>query len=254
MKIKIDIFRVFCIFTLLMLVIGAGSTGVEAVGNDFDSFAGDELDRLQVEIIDLALESSDSLGAQRELIEDHKDFDPLADDQGLSADISGGVGLERDDDTQSMYIAPQAGLSFNYPLIDPNREVQAAQRYLAYREDQVSKVFNLEEEEKALVMSLNEELQSLIELLNEFNGQMRLLERLEERSSQLERMVESGIAEPENLWELDERIHGIETELHNLRSGQQMQINLIANNYGRGNREDMKEKLLALTDLFAVEE
>ena len=246
MKFKLKYIAILIVFMLVFTA--ASSFGASA--EDFGFFAGEEFDRLQVEIIDLALESSESLIARRDFMAEFDELDPLVSGGGLSADLSGGIGIDRDDDTRDMYLAPQAGISFNYPLVDPGEEVETMEKYLAYREDQLSQIFNLEEEERAIVSSLNNELKNLIEVFNELNGQERLLATLNERSGQLERMVESGLADPEDLWELDERINQIEIELENFRAGQQTMINLIASNYGRDNREEMKAKLLELRELF----
>lgn len=246
MKFRIKYIAILIIF---MLVLTAGNA-VKASAGDFGFFADEEFDRLQVEIIDLALDSSESLIARRDFMAELDEFDPLDKGRGLSADLSGGIGIDRDDDTSDMYIAPQAGISFNYPLVDPDQEVETMENYLSYRENQVSNIYDLEEEERAMISNLNNEIQNLIKIFNELNGQQRLLTTLNERSRQLERMVESGVAAPEDLWELDERINQIEIELENFRASQQTMINLIASNYGRNNRDEMKAKLLELRELF----
>jgi len=209
-----------------------------------------QVDRLHEEIIELAVDSSEALTARGELLAEYREVSVPEDLKSTSLDLDAGLSAGRDEDSGDYYAAPQLGLSMSYPLLAPDSELQNQQARLSFIGTRVDLIQTKEREEKELISGLNDRLDALLALVNEIAGQKRLLSTLQDRQDDLLEMVEAGMVEPDTLWELDERVSDLKIELNNLQTTRLIQLNQLARNYGRENRDQMKDKLTELTGYF----
>ncbi|MFW6386958.1 MAG: TolC family protein [Bacillota bacterium] len=230
---------IVCLTLILVLVLG----GMVAASPEVELSDRKEIDRLHENIIDLAVRSSSVLEQQRELVDVFDEVSPPDDGRDTVLDLDAGLSAARDENGGDYYASPELGFNLSYPLSDPSTRYSQQQNRLSFLADRVGEKKKLERDERELVRELNRRLESLFEQENRLTGQQKLLSTLQERRTELREMVDSGLADPDELWELDEKINEIEVEVNNLRSRRLVLINEIASNFGRDNRAEMKEML-----------
>ncbi|MFW6386926.1 MAG: TolC family protein [Bacillota bacterium] len=226
------------VLLVVLFVLGAGTVSAgEALS------ARGEVDGLHEEIIDLAVASSSALKQQQELVELYEEISAPGLGKETEIDLDAGLSAAREDDAGDYSFTPELGFNLSYPLSDPSGQYSQQQDRLSFFNERAAQKKELEKNERELVRELNQRLNTLFELENSFSGQKRLLSTLRDRRRELKEMVDSGLTEPEDLWELDEKINTVEVEVENLRNRRLILINEIARNFGRDSRGEMKKML-----------
>lgn len=207
------------------------------------------IDQLHQEIIELVVSSSDTITAQQEIVTEYNEIKDPQKGKDTSLDFSANLKGGSDEQGQ-VYAAPEVGLDFSYPLFNSGNRLDELEDKFSFFTARSRKISDLEQTEKEVINSLNDQLNELIELINQIQGQKNLLDKLRDRSEDLTKMVDKGAAEPESLWDLDERINEIEIENKNLHSRQLLLVNEIATNFGRDNKSELKDKLKQIIDFL----
>lgn len=201
----------------------------------------ERVDEIHQEIIDLVLQSSSYLQSQADLISQYESIE-FPEGKNTSLDLN--TDLEAGtDDNNNLVAVPRVGFSLSYPLSDPEGQINRIQREISLLRENINSVQKLDQMKKEMITEITSQIKDVINLVNQTRGQKKLAVKLKERSRELKDLIEAEIVQPEKLWELDERINDIKTEIANLEAGQILLVNEIANNYAASKREEIKEKL-----------
>ncbi len=208
----------------------------------------ENLNQLHQKAIFLVLESSPVIISQKDLIQEYEDLE-IYEGKEISFDIDGGIAAEYDDGFKPV---PRMGFNFSYPLFSPDREIEIQRQKITYRETLTTNIHKLENLKNEKIKNLTQQINQLTELIHQIKGKNDLLETLNQRKRRLEELVNAGIVDPENLWNLDERISELKIELNSLNTQKTYLINEIALSYAGEQWEDLKIILNEIVNYIKV--
>jgi hypothetical protein len=103
-----------------------------------------------------------------------------------------------------------------------------------------------------LISDLMLEIKEMMKLIHEIKGLNKIINSLSDNKEQLTSLIETGMAEPEKMWELDQKIIEKQTELVNSKASSNILITEITNKFGGKQKKDLRILLKELVDCYEV--
>ena len=194
---------------LLLVILSCSSL---RAGEEIAIYQGDILQ----EVIELVIEYHPLLQSQREIV---RQIELLTVPRGFleaKLKLTGGAGLQVDEDTHEAYFAPTAGLELEIPIIDPSRQREIVEKRFSLIKQQEEARQKYIQLKNSVVSQLLGQVSKLIQLENEREKVLQLNGFLDENLLTLRKQVEAGVAKQSDLWVLRERIINLRIRIDNL--------------------------------------
>lgn len=194
---------------LLLVILSCSSL---RAGEEIAIYQGDILQ----EVIELVIEYHPLLQSQREIV---RQIELLTVPRGFleaKLKLTGGAGLQVDEDTHEAYFAPTAGLELEIPIIDPSRQREIVEKRFSLIKQQEEARQKYIQLKNSVVSQLLGQVGKLIQLENEREKVLQLNGFLDENLLTLRKQVEAGVAKQSDLWVLRERIINLRIRIDNL--------------------------------------
>lgn len=202
--------------------------------------AMDQFNKLLQRALSLIMEANPLLQSQQRIIDKYKVL-TIPEGKDISMDLKTSLGSTIEDG--DLMAEPEIGVGIFLPLFSPSSELKTEKEKIRRVESLESNVQEYEQMKEELVTGFTARVSELVELVHRFEGKKRFLQTLYQRQDKLRDLINTGVAEPKSMWELDEKINTIEIEVADLKSNQIILINKIGENFGGSKKQEVKNVL-----------
>lgn len=174
----------------------------------------DKQNELIERMIRIVLENNPTLKSQERLVRESEDF-PEANSTFAISGLNFSVGSSIwDPDTDSFSFVPAATLGVNFSLGDPARVLNS----FNLKKQKEGAKQDYQQLKNSLVSDIFSNVREILRLKSQSKSLEELKAYLEDYSNLTEKQVKAGVSEPEpdKLWDMKERIMGIEVEIQDV--------------------------------------
>jgi hypothetical protein len=179
-------------------------------------WAGDGRDQIIQQMLRVVLEHNPGLAAQAQLVRESEQLPAVRSRVALSA-MSLNLGASVwDPDTGTFRLYPAATLGASLAIADPARALNA----FTLKKERTAAQREYLEIKDALIGELLAAVREVLKLAGRRESLQKLRSYLQDYSALIEKQVRAGVATPEldRLWELKERLLGVEAEIGDVES------------------------------------
>ncbi len=176
----------------------------------------DKQNELIERMIRIVLENNPTLKSQERLVRESQEFPeprPTLAMNGLSFNVGSSIW---DPDTNSFSFVPAATLGISFSLGDPARVLNS----LNIKKQKESAKQDYQQLKNSMVSDIFSNVREILRLKSRRKSLEELKAYLEDYSNLTEKQVKAGVIElePDKLWDLKERIMGIEVEIQDVKN------------------------------------
>jgi tRNA nucleotidyltransferase/poly(A) polymerase len=176
----------------------------------------DQQNELIERMIRIVLENNPTLKSQERLVRESQEFPeprPTLAMNGLSFNVGSSIW---DPDTNSFSFVPAASLGISFSLGDPARVLNS----LNVKKQKEGAKQDYHQLKNSMVSDIFANVREILKLKSQSKSLEKLKAYLEDYSNLIEKQVKAGVIElePDKLWDLKERIMGIEVEIQDVKN------------------------------------